>query len=143
MKIGVDSSIIIAALHANHPLHAAAAQWLNNAFDNHEVLVAHHSVLESYAVLTRLPGEFRLSPAEARTALESTLRENAAVAEFSARDIWWIVANIGEAPASGGAAYDAFIIEVLRSANAEAVATFNASDFRRLSHSLPVLDPLA
>ena len=52
MKIGIDSSVIVAGVHANHPRHAAAAQWLVQALTAHELIVCHHSVLESYAVLT-------------------------------------------------------------------------------------------
>ena len=48
MKLGVDSSVLVACLHANHPFHIAAADWMNHSFENHEVVVAHHSVLEAY-----------------------------------------------------------------------------------------------
>ena len=46
---------MVAAVHANHPMHSAAARWLDAALGSHTVVVAHHSVLEAYAVLTRLP----------------------------------------------------------------------------------------
>ena len=53
--VGVDTSVMVAAVHANHPMHSAAARWLDAALGSHTVVVAHHSVLEAYAVLTRLP----------------------------------------------------------------------------------------
>ena len=64
MTLGVDTSVIIAAVHANHPVHLSSSRWLDAAFDTHDVVVAHHSVLEAYAVLTRLPAQFRVGPDE-------------------------------------------------------------------------------
>jgi len=42
MKIGVDSSILVAGIHANHPLHAVAASWLISNIPLHELIVTHH-----------------------------------------------------------------------------------------------------
>ena len=56
MNIGVDSNVIVAGVHANHPYHALAANWLVQNLAEHQLMAAHYSVLESYAVLTRLPG---------------------------------------------------------------------------------------
>ena len=50
MTFGVDTSVLVAAVHANHPRHFAASAWLDAAFSSHEVVVAHHSVIEAYAV---------------------------------------------------------------------------------------------
>ena len=141
MKLGVDSSVLVACLHANHPFHIAAADWMNHSFENHEVVVAHHSVLEAYAVLTRLPAEYRLVPSEAVTALHATLRDNVVVAPFSERSIWDVVRRLGENAAAGGAAYDGFIIEILAAARVEAIATANAREFRRLSRGIRIIDP--
>ncbi|TVR56222.1 MAG: PIN domain-containing protein [Spirochaetaceae bacterium] len=141
MKLGVDTSVLVAALHANHPFHLTAAEWLNHSFENHEVIVAHHSVLEAYAVLTRLPPEYRLTPSEAVTVLRETLEKNAAIAPFSGLSIWKVIQRLGDDAASGGAAYDAFIIEILAAAGAEAIATGNAREFRRLSRGVQIIDP--
>ena len=142
MRIGVDTSVIVAAVHANHPLHGPSARWLNDAFDAHEVVVAHHSVLEAYAVLTRLPGEYRLAPSEAEMVLHATVRDNAELAPFSEALIWDLLRQIGETPASGGAVYDAFIIGILMAAGVDAIATGNTAEFRRFSGSIRIIDPL-
>ena len=79
MTVGVDTSVIVAAVHANHPVHLPSARWLDTAFDVHAVVVAHHSILEAYAVLTRLPAQYRVSPSEAEIVLRETLEKNARV----------------------------------------------------------------
>ena len=141
MKIGVDSSVIIAAVHANHPLHAVSAQWLNGVFEEHTVIVAHHSILETYAVLTRLPSQYRFSPSEAQTVIHGTLDGNAAVARFEGSDIWRILDTLVGIPASGGTSYDAFILRILEEAGVDCVATYNEADFQRLASSARIIDP--
>ncbi len=75
--------------------------------------------------------------------LRATLYDSAEVAPFSGVSIWDVVQQIGEIPASGGTVYDAFIIEILAAAGAEAIATRDTDDFRRLSGSLRIVDPLS
>jgi predicted nucleic acid-binding protein len=141
MRLGVDTSVLVAAVHANHPMHKPAAQWLDAAFVAHEICVCHHSLLEAYAVLTRLPAAYRLSPSEAVMVLRETLQQNAAIAPFAAESTWSVVQLLSTIPAAGGASYDAYIVEVLRSAGVDAVVTYNADDFRRISGALDVVDP--
>ena len=111
MKIGVDSSILVAGVHANHPLHAVAAGWLIKNIPLHELIVSHHSILETYAVLTRLPGELRLTGPEAKQLLESTIKLNMRVADFSSSSIWECIDSLVNHSALGGHSYDVFIAE--------------------------------
>jgi len=141
VKIGVDSSVIVAAVHANHPLCKLSAGWLNDAFQNGTVVVAHHSLLESYAVLTRLPPDFRLTPAEAERVLRETLEPNTTLAPFAGNHMWPVLARLAEIPAAGGSSYDAFIIHILKEAGVDAIASFNAEEFRRLSPGTQIIDP--
>ena len=141
MRVGVDTSVIVAAVHANHPVHAVAAHWLDGAFVSHEVVVAHHSIMESYAVLTRLPAEYRLSPSEAETVLRGTLQENATIAPFSSESSWAALHSLAEAPAAGGATYDAFIIHLLSQAGVDVIVTYNVADFARLTRTVRVAEP--
>lgn len=143
MTLGIDTSIIVPCVHANHPLHTAMAAWINRALDTDRLMVAHHSLLEAFAVLTRLPAEYRLSPAEAFGVLRESFQKNVDVAPFDGRSIWAISELVSAAPAAGGAAYDAFIIRILVAAGVDAIATRNTRDFRRLSPAeTRVIDPL-
>lgn len=128
-------------MHANHPLHAPASTWLDNAFTEHEVVVAHHSIVESYAVLTRLPAKYRLTPSEAEMVLRETLRNNASLAPFVAESVWQTLGSFVDAPAAGGETYDAFIINLLASSGVEAIVTYNAREFRRLAQGVRIVQP--
>jgi predicted nucleic acid-binding protein len=137
----VDTSVIVAAVHANHPVHAVAAHWLDRAFAAHEVVVAHHSIIESFAVLTRLPAEYRLSPTEAETVLSETLQEKVSIAPFSSQSSWAALHSLADAPSAGGASYDAFIIHLLLQAAVDVIVTYNAADFARLTRAVRVAEP--
>ena len=141
MKIGIDSSVIVAGVHANHPRHGAAAQWLVQALTAHELMVCHHSVLESYAVLTSLPGELRVTPSEARDLLEATVRANMVVAEFQPESIWSILESLVPLSTAGGRSYDAFTACVLHASGARAISTLNPKHFAGLIEGLQVIDP--
>ena len=141
MKIGVDSCVIVAAVHANHPLNIVAAGWLNEALSHHELIVAHHSVLEAYAVLTRLPGDLRISASEARDILQSTVRDNMQVAEFDGPDIWDILDRVIAVSAIGGRSYDAFNIDLVKKNGADSYATFDISHFEHMAGGMKLVDP--
>lgn len=141
MIIGVDSSILVAGVHANHPLHAVAAEWLIKNIPLHELIVSHHSILETYAVLTRLPGELRLTGLEAKQLLESTIQLNMRVADFSASSIWDCIESLVNHSALGGHSYDAFIAEILSKSGAESIATFNSRHFSEYVTKMSIIDP--
>jgi predicted nucleic acid-binding protein len=139
--IGVDSSIIIAGVHANHPLHALAANWIVHNLSVHKLLAPHYSVLESYAVLTRLPGDLRITPSEARNLLTTTVSNNMIVPRFDAESIWATIDTMVISSVAGGRSYDAFVMQILKDAGAEALATFNPNHFRDLADGVTLIDP--
>ncbi len=141
MKIGVDSCILIAGVHGNHPFHAVAVDWLINNLSLNELIVTHHSILETYAVLTRLPGELRITGAEAKQLLETSIRPNMQITTFSASSMWDFIDTFVNQGAIGGRSYDAFIAEILIKFGADAIATFNSTHFMSLSTDLTVIDP--
>lgn len=137
----MDSCILVAGVHANHPLHAIASDWLIRNIPLNKLIVAHHSILEAYAVLTRLPGEFRISSSEARKLLETTIQPNMRIAAFSETSIWDYINSLVLQQAIGGHAYDGFIAEILIHSGVEAIATFNVFHFTHLASHVKILDP--
>ncbi len=115
MTIGADSSLIVAALHANHPRHAAAADWMVRNIGKHRLIVAQHTILEAYAVLTRLPGDLRVSPSEARDLLAASVRPHMTDAGLQKEGIWGLVDRLVESSVIDGRTYDAYIFQALRS----------------------------
>ena len=57
----VDTSVAVPALVENHPAH----DQCTSATTGRDVVLATHSALETYSVLTRLPGDARLVPVDA------------------------------------------------------------------------------
>lgn len=141
MKIGVDSNVIVAGVHTNHPLHAIAADWLIRNISLNELIVAHHTVLEAYAVLTRLPGQFKINSAEAKQLLETTIRPNMRIADFSADTIWDYIDFMVNQTSLGGNSYDCFIFRILENAGVETIATFNTSHFHKFTSIVKIIDP--
>jgi predicted nucleic acid-binding protein len=141
MKIGVDSCVLIAGVHANHPLHCVAAEWLIGHIASDDLIVCHHSLLEAYAVLTRLPGRLRTSGAEAWQLIETTVRPHMQLAKFDSSAIWSCLERLTTKAVMGGGAYDAFILDILAAAGVQALATFNTAHFTRLSPPFGIIDP--
>lgn len=141
MIVGVDTSILVPAVHANHPLHSRTAAWLNRTFERDDVMVCHHSLLEAYSVLTRLPPDLRLTRVEAENVLRKTYEGNTRIASFNGGAMWTILTKLSEMPVVGGACYDAFTIIVLLEAGVTSIATYNTTEFGRITTSVPIVEP--
>jgi toxin FitB len=141
VKIGIDSSVVVAGVHAGHPRHALAVDWLTRMLVQHELIVAHHSVLEAYAVLTRLPGDHRLTPSEAKDLLIASVKENMKIAPYDPDGIWTAIGSFVMSSVTGGRCYDAYIADILRTASADAIATFNPAHFRDFADGMRIIDP--
>lgn len=75
MKVLFDTSVLVAAMVANHPRHAGCVSWLEAVkAQRHEGVIATHTLAGVYAVLTRLP----LSPRISGTLAQRLIAENLA-----------------------------------------------------------------
>src|SRR5260370_16619315 len=61
VTVGVDPSVAVPLLVRSHREHAAVVRW----WSGQEVALSGHALAETYSVLTRLPGDARLAPADA------------------------------------------------------------------------------
>ncbi|MDW8289532.1 MAG: PIN domain-containing protein [Armatimonadota bacterium] len=56
MRVLLDTSVLVSAVVEAHPRHEWSLNWLKRAHHSEiEAVVSAHSLLEMYAVLTRLP----------------------------------------------------------------------------------------
>jgi predicted nucleic acid-binding protein len=102
-------------------------------------LTARHCCLEFYAVATRLPEEFRLSPADAGHLL-GRLR----VVDLPPGARPELVRDAVRERVASGRFYDAHIAETARRAGARLVVTDNVRHFSALrAHGIRVLDSAA
>ena len=57
MTVAVDTSVAVPLLVRSHHDHADVVRWWNGQ----EIALSGHALVETYSVLTRLPGDARLS----------------------------------------------------------------------------------
>lgn len=98
----LDTSVAVPLLVASHEDHAIVSSW----GAGRTLRLAGHALAETYAVLTRLPGDARVSPADAVTLIDDNFGEPfmlpLSLASVAHREL----ARCG---VSGAAAYDGLV----------------------------------
>lgn len=137
----VDSSLIVAALLGWHEKHGEARRWLERALDSGQpVVLPVHALLESYAVMTRLPAPHRIGARDAFDLLSGTFRSTR-ISTPGQRRIWpWLEASARRG-LSGGRTYDALIAESARQAGATHILTLNPRHFEDAAEGLEIVAP--
>lgn len=100
--IAVDTSVAVPLVVSTHGAHHAVVEWWNGR----SVALSGHALIETYSVLTRLPGDVRLTAADAATLLTERFATPLLLAAADAARIPALLAAQGIA---GGAAYDAIV----------------------------------
>jgi toxin FitB len=109
--LAFDTSAAIPLLLSNHRAHAAVRRSVTGK----QAALTHHSLAETYSVLTRLPGDARLSPPDAVRLIESNFGPPLPVPDDELASLPAVLAPLGIA---GGAVYDALVGLAARSAHA-------------------------
>ena len=131
MSVFLDTSVILAGLVDFGP-QSAPAQSLMHAVAEKKVAdaaTAWHCCLEFYSVATRLPPEFRVSPADALTLLEEEVFGRMAVHDLPAANRLPMLRAAAHDAVAGGRIYDSHIADVARAAGARVVVTDNRRHF--------------
>ena len=102
MTVAVDTSVAVPLLVRSHHHHAAVARW----WGGQEVTLSGHALAETYSVLTRLPGDARLAPADAARLLGARFSVPLVLDSSHARKLPGTLSRLGIA---GGAVYDALV----------------------------------
>jgi len=128
-----DTSCLVAAFLSWHEHHGAAAEELERRLERGERLVlAAHSLVECYAVLTRLPSPHRLSPADALALLKANVPAGTKIVSLDAKAHLAVLEDAADAGIAGGRTYDALIARAAREGGASALVTLNEAHFRDL-----------
>lgn len=98
----VDTSVAVPLLLTAHQAHRS----VNASVGSRSVALAGHAAHETYAVLTRLPGDARLAPRDAVRLLQQRFGSPVVLDARSARAASGILADLEIA---GGATYDGLI----------------------------------
>jgi hypothetical protein len=124
--VAMDTSAAVPLVMLAHPAHQRTRIQLA---DRRAALTA-QSLAETYSVLTRLPGDARLTPADATALLAANFIEAIAPPDVVVRHLPDVLAPLGIA---GGAVYDALVGlaaqsvgSVLLTRDARAIPTYSA-----------------
>jgi predicted nucleic acid-binding protein len=140
-RIGLDTSCVIPLLCDWHEFHAATIAGLG-AGSLKNVIVCCHVLLESFAVLTRLPALYRIPVRQAERLLAENFSGSAAVCDVAEGDLWQALATAAERQAAGGKIYDAVVAQATARAGASVLLTWNVRDFVAVApHGLEIRTP--
>lgn len=98
----IDTSVAVALLVRRHEAHSVVTTWR----DGRKLALCGHAWIETYAVLTRLPGTARIAPADALRLLNSNFSAPISPHPETLRGAVEILAGAGIA---GGTTYDAWV----------------------------------
>jgi toxin FitB len=102
VTVAVDTSVAIPLLVRSHHDHASVVRW----WHRQEVALSGHALAETYSVLTRLPGDARLAPADAARLLDARFSAPLVLSAARTRKLPGTLSDLGIA---GGAVYDALV----------------------------------
>lgn len=100
--LALDTSVAIPLLVQTHSAHDAVVHW----WDKRTIALSGHAVAETYSVLTRLPGDLRVAPADAAQLLRARFVAPLQLKPETAARLPEILSELGIA---GGAVYDALV----------------------------------
>lgn len=132
MRVFFDTSVLVAALLRQHPFHERALPWLARARRGElEFVVAAHTLLELYSVLTRMPLRPRISPSTAERLVLENVADGAELVALDGEDYRNVLRRAVQRGTTGGTVYDGLLAEAARKAGVDTLLTLNPRDFRR------------
>lgn len=138
----VDTNCMIAAVCDWHEHHQTAAAAVNRRFGGGARLtVPGPALVETYAVLTRLPAPRRMSPKDAWALIEANFVLKAVPVALSSDEYVTLLRRIVSQGIAGGRTDDAMIAACARKAGAQELLTLNRRHFEESSGGMRVIDP--
>ncbi len=100
--LALDTSVAIPLLVQTHEAHTVVTRWC----DKRPVALSGHALVETYSVLTRLPGDLRLAPADAARLVSERFSTPFVLGTKATKKLPRVLSELG---ISGGAVYDALV----------------------------------
>lgn len=136
-----DTSVLVASLCDWHQHYRLSRNEIVERTDGgQELVLAAHSLAETYAVLTRLPGHYRLPPGTAIALLHKNWRKTPTI-HLDGREVWDALGEAQRQGATGGRMYDVLIAHCAIKAGAFALVTWNVRHFAAFASRLNVVTP--
>lgn len=102
MTVAVDTSVAVPLLVRSHQHHADVVRW----WGGQEITLSGHALAETYSVLTRLPGDARLSAEDAVRLLDARFTAPLTLSGPRSGKVHATLSRLGIA---GGAVYDGLV----------------------------------
>jgi len=135
----LDTSCLVAAVCTWHRRHDDTRREIERRDAAGEKLVlAAHSLAETFSVLTRLPEPHRLHPNDALALIEANWGETRLVA-LGGPDYRATLRRCRDVGIGGGAVYDALIATCARKAEVETLLTWDLEGFKRFLEDEPAV----
>lgn len=103
----VDTSVAVPLLVSSHIAHSTVNAWARDR----SLVLSGHALMETFSVLTRLPGDARVAPSDAATLIDEAFGDAVVLDEALSREFHRELAARG---ISGGAVYDALVAAAAR-----------------------------
>lgn len=131
MSVFLDTSVILAGLIDFGPQSAPAQSVMHGVAEQRIAgpATAWHCCLEFFSVATRLPPEFRLTPADACLLLQEEVFARFAVHDLPGSARIPMLQAAARDQIAGGRIYDTHIAETARAAEATVIVTDNRRHF--------------
>ena len=134
MLYAVDTSVAVPLLTRAHVHHASVLRWRKGK----QLTLAGHAIAETYSVLTRLPGDGRLSADDALAAMDRAFPSRHGLPTRTWAEL---PARLGRSGILGGAVYDALVGIAALSANLPLASrdARAAATYRRLGVTVEIV----
>ncbi len=133
---------MVAAVCAWHERHAEAAREIETRLARGERLTAlAPTLIEAYAVLTRLPAPHRLSPGDAWTLIETNFVTPSSAVALTGAAYVKLLRRVAQQAIGGGRTYDAVIGECAHRGKIDTLLTFNPRHFDPPPAGVIVIEP--
>jgi predicted nucleic acid-binding protein len=137
VKVFLDTNVLIAACVSDHEHHARALPLVQTVHEGKaEGFVSGHSLLETHAILTRLPRAPRISPAQAATLIADNIVKHFSIVTLTGKEYGDLCQTLGQDGIFGGRSYDLLHLTCAEKIGADQIFTFNVQDFSQLAGHL-------
>lgn len=139
MNVLFDTSVLVAALIADHPKHSESLPWLLRVkAETIQGFISTHTLAELYAVLTRLPLSQTIAPEIALRLIAENLDKLQKVV-LTAEDYQTTLARLVKLNIIGGSIYDGLIAQAALKVKVDILLTLNPKHFNRLGDDVAKL----
>jgi len=134
MKVFCDTNVLVAAFLRGHPHHNTARTVLERVKARRDQgVVTTHTLAETYAVLTRLPGGNQVAPTIAWQLITENVLNDFTVVSLTFRECTDTLASAARNGVEGRKTYDALLLAAAAKSGADRIYTTNVRHFQSLA----------